>query len=89
MKTMWLSKFKIEVGKNLKGTIIVKLESSFLLPDTEVVKIVIYNDCFAEPFIHNIGSVDNLLGFDPIDVAHSFIRFYKGIIANKFFKENN
>lgn len=89
MRRMWLTKFKREVEKYLKGTIIVKTESSLLLSgfELEVVKIIIHNECFNQPFIHNIGSVDNVMFFNPIDVAQSFISFYKGIIANKFFKE--
>lgn len=87
MKRMWLAKFKREVEKYLKGTIIVNTESSLLSPGSEFVKIIIHNECFNQPFIHNIGSVDNVMSFNPIDVAQSCIRFYKGIIANKFFKE--
>ena len=89
MKRMWISNFKREVEKNLKGTIIVEIESSLLLSgfELEIVKIIIHNECFNHPFIHNIGTVENVMSFDPIDVAQSFIRFYKGIISNKFFKE--
>lgn len=88
MKRMWITQFKREVENYLKGIIVVKLEPSLLLPGTEIVKLIIYNEGFEEPFVHNIGEIENVMSFNPIDVAHSFIRFYKGIIANKFFKEN-
>lgn len=89
MKRMWMSKFKSEVEKYLKGTIVVKVETSISLVgfEMEIVQVIIHND-FYQPFIHNIGSVDNVMSFDPIDVAQSFIRFYKGIILRKIFKES-
>lgn len=88
MKRMWMSNFKIEVEKYLKGTIVVKVETSISLAGFEIVQIIIHNDFFNQPFIYNIGSVDNVMSFSPIDVAQSFIRFYKGIILRKIFKES-
>lgn len=90
MKRMWMSNFKREVEKYLKGTIVVKVETGISLAgfEIEIVQIIIHNDFFNQPFIHNIGSVANVMSFSPIDVAQSFIRFYKGIILRKIFKES-
>ena len=77
MKRLWISIFKREVKKNLKGTIIVKIEPSLFSSEVEIVKIIIYNDCFEQPFVHDIGSIDIVMSFKPIDVAQSFIRYYK------------
>lgn len=91
MKRLWVSRFKGELDINLKGNVEVKLKTSLLFSsfDSEFVQVIIHNDCFEQPFVHNIGMVDNVMHFDPIDVAQSFIRYYKGLIENKFFKRNN
>lgn len=89
MKRMWVSSFKRELEIYLKGKVEVKLKTNLLFSrlDSEFVQVIIYNECFEQPFIHNIGMVDNVMHYDPIDIAQSFISYYKGVIANKFFKE--
>ena len=89
MKRMWMSNFKKEVEKYIKGTIVVKLETSFSHSGSamEMVQIIIYNDFLNQPFIHNIGTIENVMCYDPIEVAHPFISYYKGIIAIKLFKK--
>lgn len=89
MKRMWMSNFKKEVEKYLKGTIVVKLETSFSHSgsEMEMVQIIIHNEFLKHPFIHNIGTVGNVMCYDPIEVAHSFISYYKGIIGIKLFKK--
>lgn len=87
MKRMWVSSFKRELEIYLKGNVEVKIKTSLLFSsfDSEFVQVIIYNECFEQPFIHNIGMVVNVMHYNAIDVAHSFIRYYKGIIVNKFF----
>lgn len=88
MKRMWMSNFKREVGKYINGTIVVKLETSFSHSgfEMEIVQIIIHNEYINQPFIHNIGSIANVMSFNPIEVAGSFVRYYREIIFNKFFK---
>lgn len=87
MKRMWVSSFKRELEIYLKGNVEVKIKTSLLFSrfDSEFVQVIIYNECLEHPYIHNIGMVDNVMHYNPIDVAHSFIRYYKEIIVNKFF----
>ena len=89
MKRMWMSIFKKEVEKYLKGTIVVKLETCFShsSSEMEMVQIIIYNDFLKQAFIHNIGTVENVMCYDPIEVARPFISYYKGIIGIKLFKK--
>ena len=89
MKRMWMSKFKKEVEKYLNGNIVVKIGTSFSHSgsEMEMVQIIIHIDFFKQPYIHNIGTVGNVMCYDPIEVAHSFISYYKGIISIKLFKK--
>lgn len=86
---MWLSMFKREVEKYVKGSVVVKLETCFshTSSEMEMVQVIIYNDFLNQPFIHNIGTVENVMCYDPIEVAHSFISYYKAIIGIKLFKK--
>lgn len=86
MKRLWISKFSREVIKQIKGDLVVSIENEHNSVDTELVFVVIYHKSLVYPFSHIIGTVETVLEIDPIEVAGSFVRYYREIIFNKFFK---